>query len=123
MELRNIQRVYMVGIGGIGMSGLARYFNHLGCMVCGYDKTATPLTDELQREGISIVFDDKAELIPAPFHQPDAGTLVIYTPAIPQKLRDLKFFERSWFRSAKTFAGAGHHQQGHVCHCRCGHAW
>ena len=97
MELRNIQRVYMVGIGGIGMSGLARYFNHLGCMVCGYDKTATPLTDELQREGISIVFDDKAELIPAPFHQPDAGTLVIYTPAIPKNSVILNFLKDHGF--------------------------
>lgn len=101
MELRNIQRVYMVGIGGIGMSGLARYFNHLGCMVCGYDKTATPLTDELQREGISIVFDDKAELIPAPFHQPDAGTLVIYTPAIPKNSVILNFLQNHGFELQK----------------------
>ena len=48
MELSNIKRVYLVGIGGIGMSGLARYFHHLGCVVCGYDKTATDLTGELE---------------------------------------------------------------------------
>ena len=58
MELHDIKRVYLIGIGGIGMSGLARYFHHLGCIVCGYDKTATDLTNELHNEGIQIIFDD-----------------------------------------------------------------
>jgi len=97
MELRNIQRVYMVGIGGIGMSGLARYFNHLGCTVGGYDKTPTPLTDSLQSEGMQIVFEDKVDLIPAEFHTLDNATLVIYTPAIPKDSAILNFFKDQGF--------------------------
>ncbi len=61
MELRDIRRVYLVGIGGIGMSGLARYFQHLGCVVCGYDKTSTELTTQLHNEGIQIIFEDKTD--------------------------------------------------------------
>lgn len=61
MELENIHRVYLVGIGGIGMSGLARYFKKRGCVVCGYDKTGTPLTDMLRNEGIPVVFLDDEE--------------------------------------------------------------
>ncbi|WP_295655357.1 UDP-N-acetylmuramate--L-alanine ligase [uncultured Mucilaginibacter sp.] len=97
MELRNIKRVYLVGIGGIGMSGLARYFHHMGCAVCGYDKTSTHLTDELQHEGMPIVFEDKVELIPAEFHQPDSATLIIYTPAIPKDSLILNFFKDKGF--------------------------
>jgi UDP-N-acetylmuramate--alanine ligase len=97
MELRNIQRVYLVGIGGIGMSGLARYFNHLGCTVCGYDKTPTTLTAGLQNEGMQIVFEDKVELIPAEFNTPDAATLVIFTPAIPKDSAILNFFKNRGF--------------------------
>lgn len=101
MKLSNIQKVYLVGIGGIGMSGLARYFRHLGCMVCGYDKTSTPLTDELQQEGMQIVFEDNADLIPADFHKPDAHALIIYTPAIPKDSAILNFFEQNGFELYK----------------------
>ncbi len=97
MELRKIQRVYLVGIGGIGMSGLARYFNHLGCNVCGYDKTQTPLTAALQAEGITVVFDDNIELIADEFYHPDAATLIIYTPAIPKDAAILNFFKTAGF--------------------------
>jgi UDP-N-acetylmuramate--alanine ligase len=97
MELRNIQRVYLIGIGGIGMSGLARYFKHLGCIVSGYDKTATPLTAELHNEGIELIFDDKAANIPLAFHQPDDATLIIYTPAIPKDSPSLNFFKDGGF--------------------------
>ncbi|NCD71379.1 UDP-N-acetylmuramate--L-alanine ligase [Mucilaginibacter agri] len=101
MKLSNIQRVYLVGIGGIGMSGLARYFAHLGCTVCGYDKTSTPLTTELHKEGIEIVFDDNKSLIPAEFHSPDEHTLIIYTPAIPKNSEILNFFIDSGFKLFK----------------------
>lgn len=84
MELSNIKQVYLIGIGGIGMSGLGRYFNHLGCAVYGYDKTSTRLTDELQQEGMHIIFEDDAAQIPAQFMQLDDSSLVIYTPAIPK---------------------------------------
>ena len=92
MELQNIKRVYLIGIGGIGMSGLARYFHHLGCIVCGYDKTSTELTTELHNEGIQIIFDDNADWIPLSFQQPDEGTLIIFTPAIPKNSQVLNFF-------------------------------
>lgn len=78
MDLTNIHRIYFLGIGGIGMSALARYFNLHGKMVSGYDKTRTALTDELEREGIVITFEDSIETLDA------NADIVIYTPAIPK---------------------------------------
>ena len=101
MQLKNIQRVYLIGIGGIGMSGLARYFHHLGCVVCGYDKTSTELTTELQHEGIPVIFDDNAAFIPESFHVPDERTLIIYTPAIPKDANIPNFFKDSGFELFK----------------------
>ncbi|TWR29307.1 UDP-N-acetylmuramate--L-alanine ligase [Mucilaginibacter pallidiroseus] len=101
MELNNIQRVYLVGVGGIGMSGLARYFHHLGCVVCGYDKTQTPLTMDLQNEGICIIYEDRAGFIPMSFQEPDAGTLVIYTPAVPKDSQILNYFKNKGFELNK----------------------
>ncbi|MFD0792619.1 UDP-N-acetylmuramate--L-alanine ligase [Mucilaginibacter litoreus] len=101
MELNNIKRVYLVGIGGIGMSGLARYFHHLGCVVCGYDKTHTPLTEALHNEGICIIYEDRVEGIPISFLQPDKGTLLIYTPAIPKDSVILNYFKHKGFEVYK----------------------
>ncbi len=101
MELRNIQRVYLVGIGGIGMSGLARYFHHLGCIVCGYDKTVTDLTNDLHNEGIQICFEDNADCIPMSFQTPSADTLIIYTPAIPKDSAVLNYFKNKGFELFK----------------------
>jgi len=101
MELKNIQRVYLIGIGGIGMSGLARYFHHLGCVVCGYDKTSTELTGELQQEGIPVIFDDNDAFVPASFHQPNESTLIIYTPAVPKDSVILNFFKNNGFELFK----------------------
>ena len=101
IELRNIQQVYLVGIGGIGMSGLARYFSHLGCMVCGYDKTSTPLTDALQKQGIGVVFMDDVTLVPEVFNKPDAQTLIIYTPAVPKDSAILNHFRTVGFELYK----------------------
>jgi UDP-N-acetylmuramate--alanine ligase len=97
MELRNVQRVYLIGIGGIGMSGLARYFAHLGCIVCGYDKTPTDLTDALRNEGIQVIFEDNREGVPKSFRDLDDSTLIIYTPAIPKNSDILNFFQRKGF--------------------------
>jgi UDP-N-acetylmuramate--alanine ligase len=101
MELHDIKRVYLIGIGGIGMSGLARYFHHLGCIVCGYDKTSTDLTSDLHNEGIQVIFDDNEEWIPMSFRQPDAGTLIIFTPAIPKDSAILNFFQGRGFELFK----------------------
>ena len=67
MELSNIKKVYLVGIGGIGMSGLARYFHKRGCEVAGYDRTKTELTSKLADEGIHISYTDTESEIPAEF--------------------------------------------------------
>ncbi len=76
-SIEKTKAVYFIGIGGIGMSAIARYFNHLGIEVSGYDKTPTTLTNQLEQEGITIHFSDDVNLIPK---QVD---FVIYTPAIP----------------------------------------
>jgi len=101
MKLSNIQRVYLVGIGGIGMSGLARYFNHIGCVVCGYDKTPTDLTDSLRNEGIQIYFQDTVDSIPQNFAAVDPNTLIIYTPAIPKSSAILNYFIDNGFELFK----------------------
>ena len=101
MKLSNIQRVYLVGIGGIGMSGLARYFNHIGCVVCGYDKTPTDLTDSLRNEGIQISFEDRVDSIPQNFATVDPNTLIIYTPAIPKSSAILNYFINKGFELFK----------------------
>ena len=91
MNLKNINNVYLIGIGGIGMSALARYFKFTGKHVSGYDKTPSDITDALTVQGISIHFKDDMLLIEAPFkHKED--TLVIYTPAIPKDHKELNYF-------------------------------
>ena len=81
MNLAQIHNVYFIGIGGIGMSALARYFKSIGKNVAGYDKTQTELTDELETLGIAIHFEDAIESIPSEFYT--ENTLVIVTPAVP----------------------------------------
>lgn len=92
MKLAHIQNVYLVGIGGIGMSGLARYFKNRGCEVAGYDKTETILTNELVAEGIPVSYIDDATFIPETFLVHEPSTLIIYTPAIPQDSEILNYF-------------------------------
>jgi UDP-N-acetylmuramate--alanine ligase len=79
--------IYFLGIGGIGMSALARYFKSKGAVVSGYDRTPSALTAELQSEGIDIHFVDNPDLIP------DDTTLVIYTPAVPKSLKEYQYIE------------------------------
>ena len=90
MNLSQIHNVYFIGIGGIGMSALARYFKTLGKNVSGYDKTETALTRELQESGISIHFEDRIDLIPETFYKED--TIVIITPAVPVTHSEWNFF-------------------------------
>ena len=95
MNLHQIQNVYFIGIGGIGMSALARYFYSIGKNVSGYDKTPTALTQELIDSGISIHFVDDINLIPESFY-PDT-TLVIITPAVPVSHSEWNYFlERNY---------------------------
>ena len=90
MNLNQIHNVYFVGIGGIGMSALARYFKNIGKQVCGYDKTPSMLTNELIESGIDIHFEDSVALIPASF-KPE-NTLVIITPAVPKSHLEWNYF-------------------------------
>ena len=86
MIFRNCKSVYFLGIGGIGMSAIARYSHFLGAQIYGYDKTPTTLTDELVAEGMVIHFEENVDLIPGDID------LVVYTPAIPQEHKELKHF-------------------------------
>ena len=85
MDLTKVQHVFFLGIGGIGMSALARYFKSAGKVVSGYDKTSTSLTEALTAEGIQITFEDDISLLPDYVTGESSGdkTLIIYTPAIP----------------------------------------
>ena len=86
VELKNIHTIYFVGIGGIGMSALARYFRQQGANVHGYDRTASALTRALQDEGMHVHYEDKPDMIPA------GVDLAVYTPAVPADLAELEFF-------------------------------
>ena len=100
MELTDIRAVYFVGIGGIGMSALARYFLRKGVAVGGYDRTPSILTGELEKEGAAIHYADEPEEIPADFRH--AGhTLVVYTPAIPADHREMAFFREGGYEMQK----------------------
>ena len=90
MNLNQIHNVFFIGIGGIGMSALARYFKSIGKNVSGYDKTATELTKELQDLGIQIHFNDRIDLIPTSYSA--TNTLVIITPAVPKEHMQWNYF-------------------------------
>ncbi|GET20937.1 UDP-N-acetylmuramate--L-alanine ligase [Prolixibacter denitrificans] len=93
MNLEKVHRVYLLGIGGIGMSALARYFRFHGMRVEGYDRTETELTRELEEEGIYVHYEADLKYVP-PFNALD-NTLVIYTPAIPESNIELQFFRKT----------------------------
>lgn len=90
MRILDKKYYYFIGAGGIGMSALERFFNSIGKVVLGYDKTPTELTTELIEEGIDIHFEDNIDMIPSDINQ--ENTLVIYTPAIPKDHKELNYF-------------------------------
>src|SRR6187551_595144 len=95
MNLNQIKNVYFIGIGGIGMSALARYFKYIGKQVSGYDKTPSMLTSELIESGIDIHFEDNISLISKEYYI--ENTLVIITPAVPVKHSEWNYFmERNY---------------------------
>ncbi len=121
ISLDNIKRAYFIGIGGIGMSALARYFHVTGKDVAGYDRTSTDLTRQLSDEGIAIHYEDSPDLIPVSFRS-SVNTLVVYTPAVPADHGELAFFKAHSYdlykrsqilglitRQKKTVAVAGTH--------------
>ncbi|MCR5014136.1 MAG: UDP-N-acetylmuramate--L-alanine ligase [Bacteroidales bacterium] len=88
MSINGMERVYFLGIGGIGMSALARYYHRLGVAVAGYDRTRSPLTMQLEHEGMAIHYEDNPTLLPALID------VVIYTPAVPQDLQEIAEIRR-----------------------------
>ena len=95
-----MKAVYFIGIGGIGMSAIARYYLQRGLIVGGYDKTPTPLTRDLEREGALIHYEDDVHQIPEAFRD-EAATLVVYTPAIPPEHTELQYFFAHHFNVVK----------------------
>ncbi|MEI8271680.1 MAG: UDP-N-acetylmuramate--L-alanine ligase [Paludibacter sp.] len=98
--MNKFTQYYFLGIGGIGMSALARYFYTKGFRVAGYDRTETKLTSDLQAEGIAVCFDEAVNQIPTRYIKPE-NTLVVITPAIPQDHPQLKYFQENNFTIQK----------------------
>ncbi len=108
---RTFENVYFLGIGGIGMSALARYFLHDGKRVAGYDRTRTPLTEQLEHEGAQIHYTEDVDAIPQAFRDP-AKTVVVYTPAVPGDHAELRYFETHGFEIEKRSRMLGHLSEG-----------
>jgi UDP-N-acetylmuramate--alanine ligase len=96
-----IKYAYFLGIGGIGMSAIARYFNATGITVCGYDKTPSDLTDELTAEGIDITFTDSEGTLPEFIFNHKNETLIVYTPAIPANHVQFNFLKNNEYQLHK----------------------
>ena len=114
----NLRRVYFIGAGGIGMAALERYYMSRGMAVAGYDRTSTPLTRELEREGVAISYDDSVDAaVPAEFRIPDPSTLVVYTPAVPHDSEVMTFFREGDFNLVKRAKALGHITEGTKALC------
>ncbi len=101
MDLNKIHKVYLIGIGGIGMSAIALYFKYMGKTVAGYDKTPSFVTDNLRKLGIFIHFHESLSELPDTFKIKKEDTLVIYTPAIPNAHKGFSFLQRNNFKLYK----------------------
>ncbi len=113
-DLKNIQNFYFVGIGGIGMSALARYFKLQGKEVYGYDKTSSDITRNLISEGISIQFEDEVASLPKTI-QDKENTWVIYTPAIPKSNKMLSWFSTENYTLLKRAKLLGEISKNSIC--------
>ena len=119
MELKDIKSVYFIGAGGIGMSAIARYFLGKGLVVAGYDKTATPLTRQLEKEGMSIHYEENIDLIPDGCKD-KTSCLIVYTPAIPAEHKELCFFQENNFEIEKRAQVLGTLTRAHKGLCVAG---
>ena len=106
-----MKNVYFIGIGGIGMSAIARYYNTKGYKVSGYDKTPSPLTHALENEGIDVHYTDDISYIPTDVE----NTLVVYTPAIPKDMGELVYVQEKGYRVIKRSRTLGEIAQGQRC--------
>lgn len=109
--MESFKNYYFIGIGGIGMSAIARYFKHAGHYVAGYDKTPSPLTARLEQEGISIHYEDNPDYIPKDV----SHTFVIYTPAIPADMGELKYVFEHGYAVCKRSRALGEIARGQEC--------
>ena len=105
------RNIYFIGIGGIGMSAIARYYNAKGYAVSGYDKTPSPLTDALEREGIKVHYEDNISYVP----QNVEDTLVVYTPAVPKDMGELVYVQEKGYRVIKRSRMLGEITRGQRC--------
>lgn len=119
MEISNIKAVYFIGIGGIGMSAIARYFLNKGIVVGGYDRTPSDLTKKLEEEGAQIHYEENMELVPQACKEKET-TLVIYTPAIPATHKELVFFKENQFNIQKRAQVLGTLTRAHKGLCVAG---
>lgn len=105
------KHIYFIGIGGIGMSAIARYYNTKGFKVSGYDKTPSPLTHELESEGIEVHYEDNVDFVPKDV----AETLVVYTPAVPKDMGELVYVQENGYRVIKRSRMLGEIAEGQRC--------
>ena len=105
------RNIYFIGIGGIGMSAIARYYNSRGFKVSGYDKTPSPLTEALESEGIEVHYEDNTDYIPKDVEE----TLVVYTPAIPKDMGELVYVQKNGYRVIKRSQMLGEITRGQRC--------
>ena len=106
-----MNHIYFIGIGGIGMSAIARYYNAKGYKVSGYDKTPSPLTHALESEGIEVHYVDDVNFVPKDVE----NTLVVYTPAIPKDMGELVYVQEKGYRVIKRSRMLGEIAQGQRC--------
>ena len=109
--MKSYTHIYFLGIGGIGMSAIARYYRFKGYSVAGYDRTPSPLTAELEAEGISVHYEDDPSRIPADVED----TLVVYTPAIPSDLAEYQYVLNHGYRVIKRSRMLGEIAEGQTC--------
>jgi UDP-N-acetylmuramate--alanine ligase len=103
--------IYFIGIGGIGMSAIARYYNTKGFKVSGYDKTPSELTHALEAEGMEIHYEDNTDFVPKNVEE----TLVVYTPAIPHDMGELVYVQQNGYRVVKRSRMLGEISEGQRC--------
>ena len=106
-----MKNVYFIGIGGIGMSAIARYYNGKGFQVSGYDRTPSELTGQLEAEGIGVHYTDDTSFIPKDV----AETLVVYTPAVPADMGELVYVQKHGYRVIKRSRMLGEISSGQAC--------
>lgn len=109
--MKTYRNIYFIGIGGIGMSAIARYYNAKGFRVSGYDKTPSPLTHALENEGIEVHYTDDTSYVPKEVED----TLVVYTPAIPKDMGELVYVQQNGYRVIKRSRMLGEIAQGQRC--------